>query len=281
MWLKYHIMYGREVERMKRQNLHCHTTFDDGNDSPEEMINAAIGAGLTGIGVSLHCPLEGEDAWSCPAGEEQRFIDEMHRLREKYAGRIAVWCGLEYDMDARRRSVPPYDYIIGSCHLLSGIPIDCDPDTASHLISYHGGEARAAQLYYERLSAMAAYPEIAIVGHFDLLTKYNEYAVLYDTAAPAYREAAFAAMEKLSAAGKIFEINSGAISRGWRTTPYPDAELLRHLKSIGGRVCISSDAHSAAAIDCAFDRCEALALDCGFEELWQFDGRDFAPVPFI
>ena len=266
---------------MKRQNLHCHTTFDDGKDSAEAMVLAALGAGLSSIGISLHCPIDGEDAWCCPKEDEARFIDEMHRLRALYADRIEVWCGLEYDMDAARRSTPPYDYIIGSCHLLSGIAIDCDPDTAAHLIAYHGGAERAAQLYFERLSAMADYAEISIVGHFDLLTKFDEHTPLYDSAAPAYRDAAFAAMEKLSAAGKIFEINSGAISRGWRTTPYPAPELLRHLKSIGGRICINSDAHSAAAIDCAFDQCEVLARDCGFTELWQFDGRGFQSVPLI
>ena len=266
---------------MKRQNLHCHTSFDDGKNSPEEMVLAALQAGFGSIGVSLHCPIDGEEAWTCPVGEEQRFIDEMRRLQTAYAGRIAVWCGLEYDMDAVRRSVPPYDYIIGSCHILGGFPIDADPEEAALLIAVHGGEQRAAALYYERLSAMADYPEISIVGHFDLPTKYNEKVPLYDTAAPAYRDAAFAAMEKLSAAGKIFEINSGAISRGWRTSPYPEPALLRHLKDIGGRICISSDAHSADAIDCAFDLCEALARDCGFKELWQFDGRDFAPVPLM
>ena len=266
---------------MTRQNLHCHTTFDDGKDSPEAMVLAALRAGFGSVGVSLHCPIDGEDAWTCPAGDEQRFIDEMRRLQTAYAGRIAVWCGLEYDMDAVRRSVPPYDYIIGSCHMLGGFPIDADPEEAALLIAVHGGEQRAAELYYERLSAMADYSEIGIVGHFDLPTKYNERVQLYDTAAPAYRDAAFAAMEKLSAAGKIFEINSGAISRGWRTSPYPEPALLRHLRDIGGRICICSDAHDADAIDCAFDRCEALARDCGFKELWQFDGRDFAPVPLI
>ena len=42
---------------MKRQNLHCHTTFDDGNNSPEEMISADIKSGLDCIGVSLHCQI--------------------------------------------------------------------------------------------------------------------------------------------------------------------------------------------------------------------------------
>ena len=118
------------------------------------------------------------------------------------------------------------------------------------------------------------------MGHFDFLTKYDERVPLYDAASDVYRDAAFSAMETLHKAGKIFEINSGAISRGWRTTPYPAPELLRHLHRIGGRICVCSDAHSAAAITCAFDRCEALAKACGFTELWRFDGTGFAPAAF-
>lgn len=265
---------------MKRQNLHCHTSFDDGCDAPEIMVIAAENAGLDSLGISLHSPIPGEDAWCGSDADEPAFLAEMRRLREKYAGRFNVWCGLEYDLNSDRRSVPPYDYIIGSCHLLSGLPIDYDPETAAHLIAYHGGSERAAQLYFERLCTMADIPEISIVGHFDLLTKYNERVPLYDTAAPVYRDAAVAAMEKLNAAGKIFEINTGAISRGYRTTPYPEPSLLRHLKSLGGRICISSDAHSADAIVCGFAEAEALAKRCGFTEFWEFSAGDFAPVSF-
>lgn len=264
---------------MIRQNLHCHTLFDDGKDSPETMVRASLKAGFSSVGVSLHCPMPGGEDWCCADNNEQRFIDEMHSLRELYAGQIEVWCGLEYDVDAERRSVPPYDYIIGSCHVLGGFAVDNTPDEAEWLIASHGGADRAAQRYFERMSALAEYPEVSIVGHFDLLTKYNERAPLYDETSSAYRDAAFAAMEKLCAADKIFELNTGAISRGWRSMPYPAPQLLHRLKSLGGRICISSDAHSADAVDCAFGLCEALARDCGFTELWHFAGDgQFVPV---
>ncbi len=260
---------------MITQNLHCHTRFDDGADSPEAMVLAAEAAGLRSLGVSLHCPIPGEEDWCCSEENEPAFIEEMHRLREAYAGRIDVWCGLEYDLDAARRSAPPYDYIIGSCHLMDGFSLDYDIAGARALIEHYGGADRAAERYFERLCAFEGFEEIDIVGHFDLPTKFNERVPLYDCASPAFRDAAFAAMERLSRAGKIFEINSGAMSRGWRSSPYPSEELLQHLKSIGGRICISSDAHSAGAITCAFDLCEELARSCGFRELWVFGAGGF------
>ena len=266
--------------RVIRQNLHCHTTFDDGADAPEAMVLAAERAGLRSIGISLHCPIPGEDAWCCSAENEPVFLDAMHALRERFAGRIEVFCGLEYDLRAMRRTVPPYDYIIGSCHFLGAFPVDNTQADAEAVIAQFGSPDRAAEAYFGQLTALAGFDEISVVGHLDLLTKYNERKPLYDTASPVYRDAAFAAMETLSAAGKIFEINTGAISRGYRTTPYPAPELLRHLRGIGGRICICSDAHAADGIVCGFDAAEALARACGFTEYQVFDGHGFRPEVF-
>ena len=265
---------------MIRQNLHCHTTFDDGADSPEAMVLAAERAGLSSIGISLHCPIPGEDDWCCAAENEPKFLDTMHALRERFAGRIEVFCGLEYDLRAARRSVPPYDYIIGSCHFLAGHAVDNTMAEAEALIACFDSADRAAEAYFGQMTALAGFDEISVVGHFDLLTKYNERRPLYDTASPVYRDAAFAAMEALSAAGKIFEINTGAISRGWRTTSYPAPELLRHLRAIGGRICVCSDAHAADGIVCGFEAAEALARSCGFTEYQVFDGKGFVPAAF-
>ena len=45
-----------------------------------------------------------------------------------------------------------------------------------------------------------------------------------------------------------------AISRGWLDDAYPSAEFRALLRSRGVRFVLSSDAHSADALDCAFDR---------------------------
>ena len=50
---------------MVQQNLHCHTTFDDGASTPEEMVCAAMEHGLSSLGISAHAPMDGED-WCTP-----------------------------------------------------------------------------------------------------------------------------------------------------------------------------------------------------------------------
>ena len=260
---------------MVKQNLHCHTTFDDGASTPEEMVCAAMEHGLSSLGISAHAPMDGED-WCTPKEKEAAFKLEMQRLKEKYAGKITLYTGLEYDA-AAEKNFDGYEYIIGSGHVLGGFYVDSTRERAIALIEHFGGAEKAADVFFANYASIAQIPEVDIVGHFDLLTKYNEQGALYDTQSSWYRDAAFAAMETLNAAGKIFEMNTGAISRGYRTTPYPSPELLRHLHDIGGRIVISSDSHSASSICCAFDLCEQIARSCGFDELWYFNGSGFEP----
>ena len=272
---------------MLKANFHTHTTFCDGSDSPEAVAKYAFTGGMSHLGFSGHMDADIHMDWPS-------YVKEIRRLKDLYVGRMDIFLGVELDTLYDPGSIcgedglPEAEYIIGSTHFLdvpSAVPmsVDSSPEQMEALCRefFEEDYYRLSKAYYDLESQVYARTGCTFVGHFDLPTKYNEWVLLYDTAAPAYRDAAFAAMEKLSAAGKIFEINSGAISRGWRTSPYPEPALLRHLRDIGGRICISSDAHDVNAIDCAFDRCEALARECGFEELWQFDGRDFAPVPLI
>ena len=56
----------------------------------------------------------------------------------------------------------------------------------------------------------------------------------------------------------IFEINTGAMAKGWKTAPYPAPWILKHIAAKGGSVIINSDCHKAEFLDFGFD--EALAL---------------------
>ena len=93
-----------------------------------------------------------------------------------------------------------------------------------------------------------------LIGHFDLITKFNEGNKLFDEECPRYLDAAFAALDELLKTGRPFEINTGAISRGYRTSPYPSAEIQAYIKEHGGRFVLSSDAHSADALAYGFDQ---------------------------
>ena len=267
---------------MITQNLHTHTIFDDGQNTMEEMALAAKAAGLRSIGFSVHTPMPYESCWTIDAARLPDYFAEARRVKERLRGMIDVYCGAEWDLFS---PIAPtgFDYVIGSVHHIAmGSALPCVDnsveDTLQMLNAHFAGDADAmAEAYFRQYDALAKVDEVAIVGHFDLLTKFEEQQKFFDCESPRFRAAAHAAMDQLIASGKIFEINTGAISRGYRTTPYPSRALLEAIRARGGKITISADAHRAEDITFGFAEAEALALACGFTELWTFDGKGFVP----
>lgn len=268
---------------MITQNLHTHSVWDDGRDTLEDMVRAALFAGLTSVGFSGHSPLSFQNDWTIAPERLADYRAEVRRLKAAYAGRIDVYCGLEWDLLSEMPS-PEYDYIIGSVHHIPVegyvINVDHSPEaTWTYLGECFGGNAdAAAKMYFAQYAVLAAIGDVDIIGHFDLITKFDEQYHFFRTDSAQYRAAALEALEALVKADKIFEINTGAISRGFRTTPYPSDTLLKAIRRLGGRITITSDAHSTTGIVCSFDSAEQLALACGFREVWQFNGDSFVPV---
>jgi len=266
------------------QNLHMHSTWDDGKCSVEEMILASRAAGLSSVGFSVHGPMPFENSWGCPEERLPGYIEEVRALKEKYAGTIDVYCGIEWDATAADLDLSAFDYVIGSVHEIP-VPgggtrsVDSNAETtAKYIRECFGGDAdAAAEAYFAELIKVAERPEADIVGHFDLITKFDEPAPFFNPESPRYKRAARTAMEALVAAGKIFEVNTGAISRGYRTAPYPSKELLQQLHEMGGRVTVSADAHHVSGVACAFDKAEQLIKACGFREILILEGKEFVP----
>ena len=80
------------------QNLHAHSVFCDGKNMPEEMIRACLAAGMDSAGISIHSPLPFENGWAAKAENVAPFLAEMQRLKAAYAGRIAVYAGVELSL---------------------------------------------------------------------------------------------------------------------------------------------------------------------------------------
>ena len=93
-----------------------------------------------------------------------------------------------------------------------------------------------------------------IIAHFDLITKFNEGNNLFDTYNPRYVRAQDSAINELVRHGIPFEINTGAISRGYRTEPYPEKSVFDKIKERGGKFVLSSDAHAKDNIAFEFDK---------------------------
>lgn len=244
-------------------DLHTHTFFCDGKDSPEDMVLSAIEKGLDTLGILTHSYVE-FDLSACIAEDRQNeFITEVNRLKEKYKDKIKILCGIEVDYYATSVA-EGYDYRLGSLHYFKigdkyySLDISI-PGFIEMVEKEFGGDYLAVcEEYYRLLADVPRKTKADIIAHIDLITKFNEGERLFDTKDPRYIKAYRAAVDKLVTYGLPFEINTGAISRGYRTSPYPAPDILEYIKEKGGKLIISSDSHSKENIAYLFDKYENL-----------------------
>lgn len=279
------------------QNLHSHTFYDDGKCSAEDMVKGALEAGLTSIGVCCHSPILSQKCdWSIRQKDIPSFQQDVFSAREKYRGIIDVFCGIEYDiLTGIWANLNDFDYCIGAAHYLP-LPmgeneflyseVDLAREDLSGMISriYNGDSDTAAEFFFSQYELIAKNKKVDIVAHFDLITKFDEEGqmpseqLLFNQKSPKYIEATHEAMKLLVNNNKIFEINTGAVSRGYRTTFYPSVPLLKQLKKLGGRITLSSDAHIPQNAGFGLDEAAKLAESCGFKEVWQLKQGGFKPI---
>ncbi len=246
-------------------DFHIHTKFCDGADTPEEMIETAIERGFSALGFSMHSPEVEYGDWIIPAQKAAEYRQEIARLKEKYAGKLTVLCGIEQDADCKEPT-EPYDYVIASVHSVfdpkgQWWAMDWNIPHFKEAIKAFGDPYALAEAYFERVGALS---DADIIGHLDLCTKYIEREPLFDPAHPRYRAAAEEAIRRLIPSGMLFEINEGAISRGYRTAPYPAEPLLRSVFERGGEIIFSGDCHDRQYLGVSRAQSMALAKKCGF-----------------
>ena len=253
------------------QDFHTHTSLSDGADSPEELAQAAVSMGMTCLGISDHANTPFDEDYCLAAGSEEAYRRRVHALRERYQGRIRILCGIEQDIFA---PVPArgYDYVIGSVHYVSAqgryIPVDLQPELMSEAARdiFDGDIYTLVERYYETVSQVVERTGADLIGHFDIITKYLEREPIFDTQHPRYIAAWQSAADTLLKTGRPFEINTGAMSHGYRTSPYPAPEILTYLRARGARFVLSSDCHEKANLMYRFPDFEAYAACADFPE---------------
>ena len=267
------------------QNLHTHTTYCDGRDTPVEMIESAISQGFESLGFSGHSfTFYSTSSYPITTLEKtEAYKKEIASLKEKYKDKIDIFLGLEVDMYSGV-DLSCYDYLIGACHYLKMgdryVAFDRSAEFVRNVIEteFSGDGMAFSNEYYAQLSTLPEYGDFDVIGHFDIHTKNIEIERFFDVDSKEYLKAATDAMDALRGKIPFFEVNTGAISRGYRTTPYPSLPLLRELKARGFGAIISSDCHDARYLKTGFDQAGELLAEAGFREKYILTKNGFCAV---
>ena len=80
--------------------------------------------------------------------------------------------------------------------------------------------------------------------------------------------------------GKIpfFEVNTGAIARGYKTQPYPAMPFLKEFFACGFGAIITSDCHNKDYLDCGFDLAREMLSEAGFRSRFILTKNGFKEV---
>lgn len=268
---------------MIKQNLHTHSIYCDGRDTVDEMVQEAVRKGFTVLGFSGHGPCTEDE---CAMSEDglEHYIRDVKNAREKYRDQIRIFLGIEEDMLQRIPSKEPYGFVIGSKHFITVkgqiMSVDYSEAVSREILELFDGDFTAfARAYYEDLRKMADFTEVDIVGHLDLLMKFNEDESFGSFTDPEYLDCARACIDDLVDAGKILEVNTGAVARGYRTMPYPERHLLSYIRERGGKILLNSDCHDRRMLDCCYRESLDLIRECGFDSMMVLTERGFEERP--
>ena len=260
---------------MRFSNLHTHTTYSDGKNTVRENIESAIARNMLSIGFSDHSFTACDPSYCMQLEDYPRYMAEVRAMREEYKAQIPVLLGIEKDYFSEIDS-SDFDYVIGSVHYIirDGVcyPIDHTKAQQETCVrdAFGGSVLDMARCYFGMVAEHTYLARPDVVGHFDVINKFS-YMPEDDDAFIRIAEQSLAECMKWC---PRFEVNTGAIARGYRVHPYPNMHLLRLIKELGGEIVINSDSHRAENLDCFFPESVEIIRRAGFDSYsyLDFDG---------
>ncbi len=290
-----------------KTNYHTHTTWCDGKDAPENMIQSALEKNFTVLGFSAHSMGSFSSEWHIKPQCHKEYIENIRTLADTYKSSIEILAGFEADYfpllstpsnELYARIKP--DFIIGSVHFLfdektmaavsrkkTGIPYTCftadgpEEEVREGIRNvFRGNAKKAVQTYFSLQRDMIRECSFDIIGHIDVIRKRNSALHFFSENEAWYKRELAETAKTASKHNKIVEINTGGIARGILQDSYPSYEFLQILKTYDVPVCINSDAHSAKDLDCAFVLSAEKAKDAGYTERMVLSRGSWKSIPF-
>ncbi len=256
---------------------HMHSNFSGDSDaSPIDMIRSAKEKGLRGMTFTDHLDLDYPKQFGFFDLDLKHYYPTQHALAmEQSDESFTVLTGLEVGIQPHivnqcndAVNAHPYDFIIGSTHLVD----KWDPYFDSFW--ERDSESNLLKRYYESiLENITAFSNFDSLGHLDYAFRYAKTpSIKHDTHKP-YAEIIDAILEKIIKMDKAMEINTAAFRKGMNN-PNPAVSIIKRYHELGGKlITLGADAHAPEDVAADFNRLPELLADCGFKEFAVYINR--------
>ncbi|WP_018393583.1 MULTISPECIES: histidinol-phosphatase [Bacillaceae] len=241
-----------------------------------EYIEAAIDYGLDMIGISDHSPYffsEEDHLYPGIAMAKTQFseyVSEVLQLKKEYSGKIDVLLGVESDFfpehaDLYRQQYDlyPFDYIIGSVHVVDGVNIF----KRGRWEGLSDKEKRQTkENYYYLIEESARSGLFQILGHIDAMKGF------YPSFSAIQTEAIDKTLKVIAEYDLAIEVNTSGKTKdcgGW----YPADEILERALHYGVKATFGSDAHTPDRVGDDFELVRQRLKEIGYKEWAYFKSK--------
>lgn len=264
-------------------DYHVHSEYSDDSTYPlEQVIRDAIGMGMDEICITDHVDYGIKKDWD--AGEEiayrgsqplanvdyPRYMAALRDMQSRYGDRIRIRVGLEFGIQTH--TIPqfralltryPLDFVILSIHQVE------NQEFWTQEFQRGRTQQEYNERYYEELLAVVQqYQGYSVLGHLDLITRYDEQGVYpFERVRPLVE----AILRRVIADGKGIEVNTSSHRYGLTDTT-PSVAILQLYRELGGTILtIGSDSHAPAHLGTHIEEARALLRDLGFRQFCTFE----------
>ena len=264
-------------------DYHVHTEFSDDSAYPvEEVIQDAIDIGMNEICITDHVDYGIKDDWD--SGREiryrgndpianvdyPRYMTEIRKMQLLYGDKITVRAGMEFGI--QKHTIARYeelfhryvfDFIILSIHQVD--------DKEFWTQDFQKGKTQQEyneQYYEEMLNVVKNYKDYSVLGHMDLITRYDEAGVYpFEKVEPYVKEILKIVIED----GKGIEVNTSSHRYGLKDST-PSRNILKLYRDLGGRIItIGSDSHSPGQLGAYISDAREMLKSLGFRQFCTFE----------
>jgi histidinol-phosphatase (PHP family) len=245
------------------------------------VVQAAIERGFTTYGLSEHAPrfevahLYPEETDLTPTHLRDmfaRYVQTAVELRDRHAKELEILIGFETealpvadwaDRMGELRASGPFDYIVGSVHSIGDTWIDLNAETSERAARALGGWEALRCRYFEKLASLVTALKPEVVGHVDLIRRFEPPEFQFSTEALARAQEV---LEAVLAVGAAIEVNAAPARRGFGPV-YPGPQILRRACEMRVPVTLGDDSHGPDAVGVGLEACLSAIARAGYADV--------------
>ena len=264
-------------------DYHVHTQFSDDSVYPmEQVIKDAAAMGVEEICFTDHVDYGIKEDWDCGhpivyRGKEPlanvdylKYFAKIKELQHSYGDRIMIKAGLEFGI--QMHTIPQYkaltqkyplDFVILSIHQVE------NQEFWTQDFQKNRSQREYNERYYgEMLNLVKSFKDYSVLGHMDLIVRYDEMGVYpFEKVEAVVSEILKTVIED----GKGIEFNTSYRRYGLKDTT-PSVDIWKRYKELGGEIItIGSDSHTPAHLGVGIGEAKQLLKSLGFRFFCTYD----------